>query len=162
MAENYFDLILSTNFDPLLEDALVDARLWRKDYILLVNGVIRPESLGLILKEPSPRVKIIKMHGDLFHRQMAWTEEEMLAFAKSIKPQLTPALYGRDIFIIGYSFSDKPIRDLIIKAGGPNSTIWYLHPKEVPKSLRANNRVRAVLSEECKFEALFTKLVQGA
>lgn len=161
LAENYFDLILSTNFDPLLEDALADARLWRKDYILLVNGVIRPESLDLILKEPSPRVKIIKMHGDLFHRQMAWTEEEMAAFAKGIKPQLTPVLYGRDLFIIGYSLSDKPIRDLIVKAGGPNSTIWYLHPKEVPKSLQTNNRVRAVLGEECKFEVLFPKLVQG-
>src|SRR5829696_587585 len=29
IAENYFDLILTTNFDPLLEDALVNARLWR-------------------------------------------------------------------------------------------------------------------------------------
>jgi hypothetical protein len=161
LAENYFDLILSTNFDPLLEDALADARLWRKDYLLLVNGIVRPERLNVILKEPSPRVKIIKMHGDLFHRYMAWTPQEMEAFVKDIKPQLTPILYGRDIIIAGYSMSDKPIRELVVKAGGPNSTIWYLHPAEVPESLKANDRVRAVLGPECKFEELFTRLAKA-
>jgi hypothetical protein len=160
LADNYFDLILSTNFDPLLEDALADARLWRKDYLLLVNGIVRPERLDVILKEQSPRVKIIKMHGDLFHRYMAWTPEEMEAFVKDIQPQLTPILYGRDIFIVGYSMSDSPIRELVIEAGGPSSAIWYLHPSEVPEALKANDRVRAVLGPECKFEELFTKLAK--
>ncbi|MBA3440190.1 MAG: SIR2 family protein [Pyrinomonadaceae bacterium] len=161
LAENYFDLILSTNFDPLLEDALADARLWRKDYLLLVNGIVRPERLDVILKEPSPRVKIIKLHGDLFHRYMAWTPQEMEAFVKDIRPQLTPILYGRDIFIAGYSMNDKPIRELVVEAGGPNSAIWYLHPAEVPESLKANDRVRAVLGPECKFEELFTRLAKA-
>jgi hypothetical protein len=54
--------------------------------------------------------------------------------------------------------SDKPIRELVIEAGGPNSAIWYLHPAEVPEALKANDRVRAVLGPECKFEELFTHL----
>ncbi|HYR07947.1 MAG TPA: SIR2 family protein [Longimicrobium sp.] len=161
LAENYFDLVLSTNFDPLLEDALADARLWRKDYMLLVNGIVRPERLDLILKEPSPRVKIIKLHGDLFHRYMAWTPEEMEAFVDDIRPRLKKVLWGRDIIIVGYSMSDKPIRELVVKAGGPDSTIWYLHFAEVAKALRANPRVRGVVDPLCKFEQLFPALAQA-
>ncbi|HEX6371318.1 MAG TPA: SIR2 family protein [Longimicrobium sp.] len=161
LADNYFDLVLSTNFDPLLEDALADARLWRKDYMLLVNGIVRPERLDLILKEPSPRVKIIKLHGDLFHRYMAWTPQEMELFIDEIRPQLKKALYGRDIIIVGYSLSDKPIRELVVKAGGPDSIIWYLHFAEVAKSLRANQRVRGVVSPSCRFEQLFPALAKA-
>src|SRR5262249_42327172 len=56
-ADAYFDLILTTNLDPLLDDALAAARLWRKDYLLIVNGIIRPERLDLLLGSQSPRVK---------------------------------------------------------------------------------------------------------
>jgi hypothetical protein len=38
-AQNYFDFVLTTNMDPLLlDDALAAARLWRRDYLLIVNG----------------------------------------------------------------------------------------------------------------------------
>src|SRR5512144_2034934 len=39
-AEAYLDFILTTNLDPLLDDALSAAHLWRKDYFLLINGVV--------------------------------------------------------------------------------------------------------------------------
>jgi hypothetical protein len=126
----------------------------------LVNGIIKPNSIELILKESSPRVKIIKLHGDLFYRYMAWTEEEINDFLKSIRKPLSPTLYGRDILIVGYSFSDKAVREFIIKAGGIHSSIWYFHPVKVPDSLASNERVRAVVSEDCKFETLFTKLTE--
>lgn len=161
LAETYFDLVLSTNFDPLLEDALANARLWRKDFMLLVNGIVRPERLDLILREPSPRVKIIKLHGDLFHRYMAWTPDEMEAFVKEIRPPLRKVLWGRDILIVGYSMSDRPIRELVVKAGGPESTIWYLHFAEVAKPLRRNPRVRGVVDPACRFEQLFPYLAQA-
>ncbi|MEJ7739581.1 MAG: SIR2 family protein [Chitinophagaceae bacterium] len=161
LAEKYFDLILTTNFDPLLEDALANARLWRRDYVLFINGIMRPEPLAFLLKEPRPRVKIIKVHGDLFHRHMAWTAEEMEEYIKDIKPQLAPVLSGRDIFIVGYSLSDKPMRDLVVEAGGEYSTIWFLHPSKVPETLKSNNRVRAVLDAACKFEELFPRLAKA-
>jgi S1-C subfamily serine protease len=160
-AENYFDLILTTNFDPLLEDALAAARLWRKDYLLVVNGIVRPERIELVLKEQSPRVKIVKLHGDLFHRYMAWTIEEMESFVEEIKPQLMPNLHGRNILIVGYSLNDAPVRRLVVEAGGEQSTIWYVHPEKVPESLQTNERVRAVVGPEGKFEQLFTGLAKA-
>lgn len=117
-AEAYFDMILTTNLDPLLDDALAAARLWRKDYLLLVNGVLRPDRLDLLLSAGSPRVKVIKLHGDLFHRFMAWTPAEMETFLSEILPQLKPALRGRDILVVGHSLRDAQVRELVLEAGG--------------------------------------------
>ena len=157
-AENYFDLILSTNFDPLLDDALAAARLWRKDYLLLAGGIFRPERIGILLKEPSPRVKVVKLHGDLFHRYMAWTPKEMDEYVSEIRPQLAPALNGRDVLVVGHSLRDERIRELVVGAGG---AVWYTHPQEVPDELKGNRLLRAVIGPECKFEELMTGLTQA-
>lgn len=50
-AAAYFDLVLTTNFDPLMDDALAAARLSRKDYLLLANTVIRNDWLARLLPE---------------------------------------------------------------------------------------------------------------
>lgn len=157
-AAAYFDTILTTNLDPLLEDALSHARLWRKDYLLLVNGIIQPDWLKLLLTAQSPRVKVLKMHGDLFHRCMAWTPAEMDRFLADIAPQLKLALAARDVLVVGYSLRDERIRELVLEAGG---TIWYTHPDSVPDFLTSNEKVRAVVGKECKFERLFTELAQA-
>src|SRR5438105_6793578 len=117
-AEQYFDVILTTNLDPLLDDALAAARLWRRDYLLLVNGIVRRDRLELLLRNRSPRVKVLKLHGDLFHRFMAWTPVEMDAFFDDVGPALKKALYGRDLLVIGHSLRDARIRDLVVDGAG--------------------------------------------
>ncbi len=156
-AEAYFDLVLTTNLDPLLEDALVGANLRRHDYVVLVNGVIRPERVKPLLGTPRPRVKIVKLHGDLFHRFMAWTPKEMDDYLAEIEPRLMPALEGRDILVLGHSLRDAGIRELILRAGG---AIWYLTPRSVPDVLQGNPLVRAVVSDDCRFERLFPRLAE--
>lgn len=156
-AEAYFDLLLTTNLDPLLDDALAHAQLWRRDYLLLVNGVIRPERLDLVLTAASPRVKVVKLHGDLFHRFMAWTPAEMRRLLDDIQPQIRPALHGRDALVVGHSLRDERIRALVLGAGG---AIWYLNPKSAPEFLADNDRVRVVLGPDCAFEKAFTRLAE--
>ena len=46
--KTYFDIV-STNFDPLLDDALVAAGMRRRDYLLLINGVLRADRLRWLL-----------------------------------------------------------------------------------------------------------------
>lgn len=157
-AEAYFDLILTTNLDPLFDDALAAAQLWRKDYLLIVNGVIRPERLDLLLKGQSPRVKVVKLHGDLFHRFMAWTPAEMDAFINDVAARVTPALQGRDFLVVGHSLRDARLRQLVLGAGG---AIWYTNPNAAPDFLADNDRVRAVVSADATFERLFTRLAQA-
>ena len=157
-AEGYFDLLLTTNLDPLLDDALANARLWRKDYLLLVNGVIRPDALQTLLTAQHPRVKVLKLHGDLFHRFMAWTPGEMDSYLTAVADALKPALYMRDMLVVGQSLRDAQIRELILAAGG---SVWYTTPKAVPGVLQDNPNVRAVVGPQASFESLFTELAQA-
>lgn len=157
-ATAYFDLILTTNFDPLMDDALAAARLWRKDYLLLVNTVIRNDWLKQLLPARQPRVKVVKLHGDLFHRAMAWTVKEMDAFLADISPVLGDAVKQRDVLVVGHSLRDRRIRDLVMKNA---RTIWFTHPDKPPDHLKADKRIRAVIDPKCKFESLFVLLAKG-
>lgn len=156
-AQKYFDLVLTTNMDPLLDDALTAARppLWRKDYLLLVNGVIRPDRLTLLLHSPTPRVKIVKLHGEIFQPFMAWTVAEMDTFLTEIEPALTPALVGRDVLVVGHSLRDTRIRGLAQATGGD---LWFTHPTKVPDHLLGNATMRAVVAPEAAFEKFFPAL----
>ena len=160
LAENYFDLVLTTNMDPLLDDALAAARLWRRDYLLLVNGVVRSDRLSPLLSGQSPRVKIVKLHGDLFQRFMAWTEAEMETFVDEIAPDLKAAVSGRDFLVVGYSLRDQRVRALVEGAG---ESIWFTHPTGIPPHLElpnspASSRYRAVVASQCAFEQFFPAL----
>ncbi|MDE3090903.1 MAG: SIR2 family protein [Chloroflexota bacterium] len=156
-AEAYFDTILTTNLDPLLDDALAAAHLWRKDYMLLVNGVIRSDRLDVLATAPSPRVKVIKLHGDLFQRFMAWTPAEMDTFLTDIAACIQTAIHGRDILVVGHSLRDERIRELAMSTGG---SIWYTGPTGVPDYLAASDRVRAVIGPNGAFEKLFAGLAR--
>lgn len=157
-ADAYFDTILTTNLDPLLDDALSAARLWRKDYMLLVNGVIRSDRLDILATAPSPRVKVIKLHGDLFQRFMAWTPAEMDSFVMDIAASIKAAIRGRDVLVVGHSLRDERIRELALSTGG---SIWYTNPSNVPDFLAKEDRVRAVIGPTSTFEKLFTGLANA-
>ena len=157
-AQNYFDLVLTTNMDPLLDDSLSAARLWRRDYLLIVNGIIRPDRLALLLSGQSPRVKVVKLHGDLFQRFMAWTVPEMDVFLTEVAPHLKPAVAGRDFLVVGYSLRDQRVRELVESAGG---TVWFTHPTAVPDHLQDHEAIRAVVAAECAFETIFPALAKG-
>lgn len=158
-AARFFDLVLTANFDPLLDDALASANLKRRDYVVLINGVIRPERLNLLLSQEDPRLKIIKLHGDLFYRQMAWTLAEMDDYLEGIWPQLSAAVAGRDFLTVGYSLKDPRIRNLIF---GTRGKVWFTNYSEHPTHLieAERKRVQEVVSTDCAFESLFITLAR--
>jgi len=159
-AQNAFDLVLTTNMDPLLDDALTAARppLWRKDFLLIVNGVIRSDRLGLLLRGQTPRVKVVKLHGEVLQPFMAWTVEEMNTFLAEIAPSLEPAIAGRDVLVVGHSLRDERIRDLAQTTGGD---LWFTHPVKVPDHLAGDAAMRAVVAPEAAFEKFFPALVEA-
>jgi hypothetical protein len=71
----YFHVVLSTNFDPLLEDAIAAQRMRRRDYVLLVHGVMPPDLISRHFARSEPRVKLLKLHGDLFYRTFFCTRD---------------------------------------------------------------------------------------
>jgi hypothetical protein len=154
----YFDIVLTTNFDPLLDDALVAAGMRRRDYLLLINGVLRADRLRWLLSSRSPRVKVVKLHGDLFHRFMAWTPAEMQQYIDDVHGTLGPFLNTRDFIVVGSSLRDDRIRALVEQTGG---AIWFIAPSAVPTELAGLNSLRAVTGPELTFERVFPALADG-
>jgi hypothetical protein len=147
--------------DPLLDDALAAAKLWRRDYLLLVNGIVRTDRIKPLLQGKSPRVKVIKLHGDLFQRFMAWTRQEMDEFLAELAPQLESNLDGRDFLVVGYSLRDQRVRQLVEMAKG---AVWFAHPVRVPEHIAENGAtplpsLRSVIAPECAFEKFFPALL---
>ena len=155
-AHHIFDVVLTANLDPLLEDAFTATSLKRRDYLVLINGVLRVDRLPLLLLPGAPRVKVLKLHGDLFHRFMAWTPEEMDTYLRDITPVLSRALTLRDVLVAGYSLRDPAVRELALGTGG---TVWFANPRppapEIADEL-TERRVRVITSEQCEFERFFT------
>ena len=154
-AEGYFDIVLTTNLDPLVDDALVEAELWRRDYALIINGLLRPERLGPMFTSNHPRVKVVKLHGDLYWRMMAWTPKEMDGYLTDIEPWLTKAMAGREVLVVGQSLRDEKVRDLAL---GTGSLVWFTTPGTAPDHLHDFDQVLTVVDARSRFEAIFPTL----
>ena len=122
----YFDIILSTNFDVFLEDALSDVGLRKRDFTVLISNRESEEQIVRALGFSKPRVKLVKLHGDLPARIFAFTPEEVFQFTSRIEQTLTDILNG-DIIVVGHSLRDDDLNRCIRANDG---ALWYVNPTE--------------------------------
>lgn len=156
----YFSVILSTNFDPLLEDAIAQQQMRRRDYTFLVHGVMEPEFIADHLDNPVPRVKILKLHGDLFYYKFYYTGEEIDKFPPPIKRVLDTYLNDRDILVVGHGMRDQDI-NRCLKAKG--DSIWYVSPtppdgKIVQLMKARNSETHVFAGADGNFDRFFAQL----
>lgn len=156
----YFNVILSTNFDPLLEDAVTQQQMRRRDYIFLVHGVMNPEFIADHLDNSVPRVKILKLHGDLFYYKFYYTGEEIDKFPPPIKRVLETYLNDRDILVVGHGMRDQDI-NRCLKAKG--DSIWYVGPNppsgEIAQFMKLRNSETHFFSgDDGNFDRFFVRL----
>ncbi len=124
--DGYFDVILTTNFDFLLENAFFEVELKAEDVEVLVNGRESEDYILKALERRTPRIKLLKLHGDLKARNMAFTPKEIFEFSQKVERVLGKYL-NDDVLIIGHEMRDDDINRCIRKDGG---AIWYVHPEE--------------------------------
>jgi len=122
--EGYFDVIFSTNYDTFVEDAFADAGLRSRDFTVLINGQDTEEGIIKALNYPQPRVKLVKLHGDLGARIFAFTPEEIFQFSEKIERVLTGYL-SQDVIISGHGMRDDDINRCLRGEGG---SLWYVNP----------------------------------
>ena len=163
----YFNLILSTNFDPLLEDAIARLSMRRRDYITLVHGVMEPELVASHLDKTVPRVKIFKLHGDLFYRKFYYKRDEIEEFPSPIGNKLKAILNGHDLVIIGHGMRDSDINRCLTKEGSP---LWYVNPSppagEIAEYMESRGSESNVISgdngcTDAFFSRLYALLMEG-
>ncbi|MCE7980022.1 MAG: hypothetical protein DYG89_02420 [Caldilinea sp. CFX5] len=156
----YFSVILSTNFDPLLEDAITQQQMRRRDYIFLVHGVMEPAFIADHLDNPVPRVKLLKLHGDLFYYKFYYTGEEIDKFPPPIRRVLETYLNDRDILVVGHGMRDQDI-NRCLKAKG--ASIWYVGPNppagEIAQLMKARKSATHFFAgAEGNFDRFFVRL----
>ncbi len=121
----YFNTLLTTNFDTFLEDSLSDTGLRARDFVVAMVGADSERLIQDAIGETGPRIRIIKLHGDL-SCAFAFTPEEVTRFSAQTKSLLQDYL-ARDIVIVGHTMRDEEINRCVKTMGG---TLWYVNPDQ--------------------------------
>ncbi len=100
-----FDIVLSTNFDRLIEDALrvVDAKL-----PVVVDHEARIETFRLTENRP----KVIKLHGDFLYNP-ANLDSETDEILLNMREKLVKVLSEYGLIVVGYGGNDKSILNIL-------------------------------------------------
>jgi SpoVK/Ycf46/Vps4 family AAA+-type ATPase len=158
----YFDVILTTNVDSLLETSLVDAGLRPSDYVCMVNGKDRDEEIARLMKQHRSHVRILKLHGDLELGILAIMPTETFQFSRLVGDALREHL-NRDVVIVGYGPWDSHDVSRCLELS--RQSMWYVAPDRPAQSsviyqaLVARKATPNIISgEEGQFDHFFKAL----
>ena len=160
IVKGFFDVIITFNFDLLLERALDDANF--RDYKVLIRGEIKSDELERLVTANGPRVKILKMHGSLESSDyFLFSSLEMLNYPEEIR-NLLMKLTGRDIIICGYGFNDRCV-ERAFNDSEDSGDIYYVNPGGAgqgirPYLIRRRSKDRVMSGELGRFDTFFRAL----
>ncbi|MCK4252409.1 SIR2 family protein [candidate division WOR-3 bacterium] len=143
ITENYFQIIFTTNFDQMIEDALSDNGLKeRKDFSVNIVGVHEVEAIREKLDSHSPRIKIVKLHGDIgYALRMKCTREETEKLPEGIKNIFEEFLKKKGFIFVGYRGWDTGILGILEnrtrggwqilrrKQAPAERSVWWVSPR---------------------------------
>jgi hypothetical protein len=163
----FFDIIFTTNLDPFLENSLANGKLGATDFEVLVCGEQSSAETMSILRSAQPRIKIVKLHGDVHTRSFAFTPSEISLLGGEGERVLRHYL-SRDLIIVGHGPRDYDINRSIEREGG---SIWYINQSQpsmddlVYQAMKARGTRTNVISGEFGlfdrfFEALHSELTR--
>ena len=164
----FFDIIFTTNLDPFLENSLETANLEATDFEVLICGEQSSAETIDILESAQPRVKVVKLHGDVQSRSFAFTPSEISLLGGEGELVLRRYL-SRDLMIVGHGPRDYDINRAIEREGG---SIWYINQSPpsmddlVYQAMRARGTQANVISGEFGlfdrfFDALHSELLRS-
>ena len=127
----YFQRVVTTNADTLLERALNDVGMRSGyDYAVVIPGMMTSaQSSYQPVIETKAAVRILKLHGDIAQSNVAITPEEINELLSPEQRAMKHQLAG-DIVIVGYDFESGPVNQWL---GWTSGELWWVHP-EHPQS----------------------------
>jgi len=138
--ERYFPLIMTMNFDTLLEQALTSAGTRSQDYrVTTITG--RRSSLSDLSEEASfvdsePLTHIVKLHGDLAQGSAQITPEQIEEALTASRQWIKSDLYG-DMIMIEHILSDDPIDRWL--SHSPQRELWWIAGNPQADTLRLDS-----------------------
>ena len=129
ISEGYFDTILTTNFDDLLESAL-------RNYYGIRPIICSFDSEISSINIRSSRPKAIKMHGDYLFDNLKNTDEEILSLDENMERKIIELCDSRGLIVVGYAGRDASVMDPFFENLRRNKRFldgdihWCLHRPE--------------------------------
>lgn len=132
--DGYFEMIFSTNWDDFLDVSLDGSSILTKnDFRIYINGITKNEIITRDFNNFNhPRIKVLKLHGDLRQRMLFVTPKETSRFPTDLEDCLGNIFKRRDLIMIGYSVSDLDVQRSILKFtnDNPENTMFYVNPEK--------------------------------
>lgn len=135
--ERYFDIILTTNFDLLLEEAIYKI-MKPTEFKILIREEVNDDQICKALEFPSPRVKVVKLHGDLYARIFYNPPSGQGNFSPDLKKSLKKFL--KNTIIVGHNLGDSDL----IECLRDSEEIWYINPE---KPLCGKDKIWGILDK---------------
>jgi len=107
MKNDYFDVVLTTNFDDLISEAC-----------FLYSEELRPiicahDSAISGIRVTSKRPKIIKLHGDFLYDNIKNTVRELETLEENMKRKIMQFAQEYGLIVVGYSGRDRSVMDVL-------------------------------------------------
>lgn len=140
---NYFNTIFTTNFDQLVELALLQADLKLNPIVCSHDASIA--SIPVVSNRP----KVIKLHGDFLFDDIKTTLQETARLERNMENKFEEFLKNFGLVVIGYSGQDDSIMDilerLINKDGYFDGGLYWCvrNDEEVYNNLRLSKLLRS-------------------
>lgn len=142
IANNYFNVIFTPNFDDLLNEACFL-------YADLRPIVCAHDSTVVDIRMTSARPKTIKLHGDFLYDSIKNTVRETEALEKNMRDKFMQFAREYGLIVIGYGGNDRSIMDILdtlLRSEGyfPNGLYWCLRKggkvsKKLERLMRREN-----------------------
>jgi mannose-6-phosphate isomerase-like protein (cupin superfamily) len=132
IAQRYFDLILTTNWDCLLENSLSHFLSADEYRVYVREGVCDDSKIAEIIFQEVPKVKIIKLHGDILGKPII-KADDLMDLGLPLISVLENIIHNRKMIVMGYdSLNERKFMRLI-----NHSQIYFVNPVPIdPHSLR--------------------------
>jgi len=161
----YFDVIVTFNFDRLLETAFDGADFKQiKDYRSVIRGETDINAFTKLVRNDEPKVKIVKLHGSLESSDyFLFSEEEMANYPPEIA-NLLGEITHRDIIICGYAFEDRCVT-IAFDTSPDAGSVYYVNPAGAGGQIRGiligrRSKEKVISGDLGKFDDFFTMLQQ--
>lgn len=157
--DRFFPLIITTNFDTLLEQALAALGVRNTDFRVTTFGS-RRASTGADRDAPQPPLThLVKLHGDLAQNRVHFLPEDVERALHESRHWIKSDLKG-DIVMVGHILSDDPVDTWL--AHSPHRELWWVAeaPPEKPERVHGwTDDYHEVSGEIGRPQVFFTQLV---
>ena len=156
----YFDLVLTLNVDDALDESL--RILSAREYQILTHGQVPGTEIAAALGRAHPRVKVVKLHGDLNAYKLPLTPEGQFEFPKELEGAVERRL-SQDTILVGDIYHDTDIQRCIRQGEG---ALWVVVPEPPAAGSFLYNAKKARLmgevisGPEAEFVSFFSALAR--